>query len=111
IDAYFAAFRIPDTIFTLVSGGAIASAFVPVFAGMVERRDSREAWEVASTVLNTVFVALAAVAVVSFVLAPQIMAGLVVGFTPSERALTVELTRIMLLQPIFLGVAAIVSSI
>src|SRR5436305_7830204 len=52
IEAYFAAFRIPDTMFMLVSGGALASAFVPVFAGLLERGSEREAWRVASTVLN-----------------------------------------------------------
>jgi len=35
VEAYFAAFRIPDTIFLLVSGGALASAFIPTFAGLL----------------------------------------------------------------------------
>ncbi len=111
IEAYFAAFRIPDTMFMLVSGGALASAFVPVFAGLLERGSEREAWRVASTVLNSVSISLAVLAVLSFLLAPQIMAVLVGGYTPSERSLTVDLTRIMLLQPIFLGASAVISSI
>src|SRR5579884_782841 len=36
VEAYFAAFRIPDTMFTLVSGAALTSAFLPTFAGLVE---------------------------------------------------------------------------
>ena len=110
IEAYFAAFRIPDTMFMLVSGGALASAFVPVFAGLLEGGE-REAWRVASSVLNTVAISLAVLAALSFVLAPQIMGVLVAGYTPAERGLTVDLTRIMLLQPIFLGAAAVVSSV
>jgi putative peptidoglycan lipid II flippase len=58
-----------------------------------------------------VFVVLAGMAVVAFVLAGPIMDALVQRYTPSERALTVELTRIMLLQPIFLGLQAIVGAI
>ena len=74
VNAYFAAFRIPDTMFTLVSGGALASAFIPVFAGLVEKRDERQAWAVASSVLNSIALALAAMAALAFVFAPQIMA-------------------------------------
>jgi putative peptidoglycan lipid II flippase len=118
VAAYFAAFRIPDTMFMLVSGGALASAFIPLFAGLTEQRNERAAWEMASTVVTTVLLALAGLAAVAFIFAPQIMGALVGsgsghsgGFTPSERALTVELTRIMLLQPVFLGASAILGAI
>src|SRR5947209_11759978 len=59
IEAYFAAFRIPDTMFTLVSGGSLASAFIPVFAGMLAENRERQAWTVASSVFNAVAIALA----------------------------------------------------
>lgn len=119
VEAYFAAFRLPDTMFMLVSGGALASAFVPLFAGLLEKRQEDEAWRMASTVLTSVLIALAVLAAFCFLLAPQIMDALVGsanangsgGFTPAQRTLTVHLTRIMLLQPIFLGGAAIVTSI
>lgn len=110
-DAYFAAFRIPDTMFTLVSGAAMATAFVPTFAGLLEKDRQDEAWDLASTVLNTVCIAFAALAAVAFLFAPLIMGFFVGSFTPAQRSLTIDLTRIMLLQPIFLGVAAIVGSI
>jgi putative peptidoglycan lipid II flippase len=111
INAYFAAFRIPDTMFTLVSGAALTSAFVPTFAGLLELGEDDEAWELASTILNTVAVVFALLAVFAFLLAPQLMSVVVGGFSPEQRDLTVHLTRIMLLQPIFLGVAAIITSI
>lgn len=111
VEAYFAAFRIPDTLYMLISGGALTSAFLPVFAGLLERRDEGGAWRTANTVLSTVFVVLACLALIGEVVAPWIMQGLVQGFTPSERDLTVGLTRIMLLQPIFLGVQAVVTAI
>jgi putative peptidoglycan lipid II flippase len=110
IEAYFAAFRIPDTMFTLVSGGALASAFIPVFAGMLAQNKERQAWQVASSVFNMVAIALAGLALVAFILAGPIMSFFVGGFTPAEQAQTVNLTRIMLLQPIFLGAAAVVSA-
>ncbi len=111
IAAYFAAFRIPDTMFTLVSGGALASALIPVLVGLRQKGDTQDTWVVASTVFNTVCVALAVVALFAFILAPEIMGVLVGGFGPSQRSLSVDLTRIMLLQPIFLGAAAIISAV
>lgn len=111
VEAYFAAFRVPDTIYMLVSGGALTSAFLPVFAGLLERHDERRAWRTANTVLTTVFIVLAILALIGEITAPWIMSALVSGFTPSERDLTIGLTRIMLLQPIFLGVQAIVTAI
>jgi putative peptidoglycan lipid II flippase len=111
INAYFAAFRIPDTMFTLVSGAALASAFIPVFSGILVGRDERGAWRVASSVFNAVCLALAGLALVAFVFAPQLMELLAGGYPPSQRQLTIDLTRIMLLQPIFLGAVAVVSSI
>src|SRR5947209_16740344 len=77
VAAYFAAFRLPDTMFMLVSGGALASAFVPLFAALVGSRDDRDAWEMASTVLTTVLIAMAGLAAIFFVFAPQIMGFLV----------------------------------
>lgn len=111
VDAYFAAFRIPDAMFMLVSGGALASAFVPILAALLERGEEDEAWEVASTVFNSVVLALAALAVVAFVFAPLIMDLLVPGYGPAKRSLTIDLTRIMLLQPIFLGMGAVLTAI
>jgi putative peptidoglycan lipid II flippase len=110
IEAYFAAFRIPDTMFTLVSGGALASAFIPVFAGMLTAKRERQAWVVASSVFNMVAIALAVLALAAFILAGPIMSFFVGGFTPAERSQTVDLTRIMLLQPIFLGAAAVLAA-
>jgi putative peptidoglycan lipid II flippase len=111
INAYFAAFRIPDTMFTLVSGSALASAFIPVFSGLLVAGSERRAWRMASSVLNGVFIALAGLALFSFIFAPQLMELLAGGYPPGQRQLTIDLTRIMLLQPIFLGAVAVVNAI
>ena len=50
--SFATAFAFPDFIFTLVSSGALASSFIPVFTGMLERDKEEEAWRVASGVLH-----------------------------------------------------------
>src|SRR5207248_4280875 len=46
-DAYVVAFRVPDTLFLLIVGGAVGSAFIPVFTGLMSEKREREAWQLA----------------------------------------------------------------
>ena len=111
LDAYYAAFRIPDLVFQLVAAGAIASSLVPVLAGLVATGERQRAWRVASTVLNLMLGALIAVALLLWLLAPQIVPLLVPGFDAATTEMTVELTRLMLISPIFLAAGAIASAV
>ena len=58
LDAYFAAFRIPDAIFQLVVAGALSAALIPVFSSYRARGDEDEAWRLASSIINLVLIAL-----------------------------------------------------
>ncbi|HEV3309664.1 MAG TPA: murein biosynthesis integral membrane protein MurJ [Chloroflexota bacterium] len=103
---YNAAFRIPDILFTVVAGGALSSAFVPVFAGLLERNREQDAWRVANTVLNSLLLALVVLAAGAFVLAPQLTHLLYPG-KAIDPVQTASLTRIMLVQPILLGLGGL----
>ena len=111
LDAFFAAFRIPDLIFQLVAAGALSSALIPIVSGLFTSNEQQRAWRVVSTVINLMLIALVTLAVVLFVLAPQVMAVITPGFGPVELDKTVELTRIMLLSPIFLAMGAVATSV
>src|ERR1700737_4385776 len=52
LDAYYAAFNIPDLLFTLIAGGALASVFIPIFTDALAQRGQTQAWRVASAVIN-----------------------------------------------------------
>lgn len=114
-DAYAYAFSLPDAIFNIVAGGALASAFIPIFADyLIEKRDRKTAWHIASSALNLSMLALTILAIVGYVFAPQFLALTLPSlFTKGnpEGPLVVQLTRIMLLQPIFLGGATIAVAI
>ena len=111
LDAYFAAFRLPDAIFQLVAAGALSSAMVPVLAGLFTRNEEDRAWRVVSTVLNIMLLALAAMAAVVAIFAPQIVPIFTPGFDAVGTELTVRLTRIMLLSPVVLALGAVASSV
>jgi len=110
LDAFFAAFRIPDLIFQLVAAGAVASALVPLLAGLLATGAPVRAWRVVSTVANLMLVALVVLAVVAFVVAEPLVAAITPGFDAAGLAKTVDLTRIMLVAPILLALGAVATS-
>jgi putative peptidoglycan lipid II flippase len=111
LDAFFAAFRIPDLIFQLVAAGALGTALIPVLAGLFARDEEAHAWRVTSTVANLMVLSLGVLAVVFFLLAPWIVPAITPGFTPEQMDLTIHLTRIMLLSPILLALGSVANSV
>ena len=111
LDAYFAAFRIPDAIFQLVVAGALSAALIPVFASYRAREQEREAWQLASSIINLVVIALAGLSLIMAIFAPLIVPVVAPGFDAPTTELTVRLTRVMLLSPVFIGMGAVVSGI
>ncbi len=111
LDAYFAAFRIPDAIFQLVVAGALSAALIPVFSSYRARGQEVEAWRLASSVINLVVIALSGLSLVMAILAPLLVPIVAPGFDQPTTELTVRLTRIMLLSPVLIGLGAVVSGI
>jgi putative peptidoglycan lipid II flippase len=110
LDAYFLAFRLPDFIFNLLFFGALSAGFVPVFIKLKER-DSGAAWRLANDIFNISLITFSFFGAVFFFLAPYVMARLAPGFSASELELATTLSRIMFLQPIFLGISGIFSGV
>ena len=111
LDIFFAAFRIPDLVFQLVAAGAVGSAVIPIVSGLLEKGDPNRAWRVVSTVLNLMLLGLAALAVGLTIAAPVVVQAITPGFDALQTARTVELTRIMLLAPVFLALGAVATSV
>ena len=111
LDAYYAAFRIPDLVYGLLIAGALSAALVPVFTDIVSKRGREAAWTMISDFLTLLAGALGILTLFFFVLAPEVVSCIVPGFVGAKRELTIHLTRIMLLSPIFFGVSAVVGSV
>lgn len=110
LDAYYAAFRIPDFIFNTIVLGAVASAFIPVFMNL-KRERVESALKLAHTLMTGVVAMLIFWAVIGFVLAPQIMSVVAPGFDADRLELAIRLTRIMLVATIFFGASNVVGSL
>jgi putative peptidoglycan lipid II flippase len=111
LDAFFAAFRIPDLLFQLVAAGAVSSALIPVVANVIASDGHERAWRVVSTVTNLMLGLLLILAVFVLVFADRLVPLYTSGFDPAMMARTIELTRIMVLSPIFLALGAIATSV
>lgn len=114
LDAYYAAFQVPDFIFNLLILGALSAGFIPIFVSLMRNEDSKrysenaEAWKFTNNVMNIFGGALIVMGAVFFVVAPYLLEKILPGFGPEKLAMTVEFARIMFLSPFFLGLSAIV---
>jgi putative peptidoglycan lipid II flippase len=111
LDAYFAAFRIPDAIFQLVVAGALSAALIPVFSSYRARGQEAEAWRLASSIINLVVIALAGLSLLMAIFAPVLVPIVAPGFDVPTTELTIRMTRVMLLSPVLIGMGAVVSGI
>jgi putative peptidoglycan lipid II flippase len=97
-DALYAANRFSETLFNLVAGGALGSAFIPTFTGLLATGRRSTAWKLASAMANMVLLVLAALSLLAALFAPAIVRHLLApGFTePAQQVLTASLLRIQL---------------
>lgn len=111
MDVYVSANRIPETLFTLIAGGALGTAFLPVFSGLLtENRD--KAWRTASHVINTIFTITLLLSVVVFFLAPWLVGQVVApGFDAAAQEQTVGVMRVLLVSTIIFSVSGILMGI
>jgi putative peptidoglycan lipid II flippase len=108
IDAYRASFGILDLIYLVVAGGALGSAFIPIFSGYLAKKQEQEAWRLANALLNLALIALlAACALIALLADPLVALTIGSGFDPEKRALTAHILRLLLVQPALLGIGGL----
>ncbi len=110
VDAFLTAFRIPDLIFQLVAAGTVASALVPMVAGELGTGRTTRAWRLVSTIASLMTVALVVLAALAWVGAPWLVPLIAPGFEGAQLQQTIDLTRLMLLAPMFLALGAVATS-
>ncbi len=110
-DIYFAAFRIPDTLFNLFILGAITSAFIPVFSDFIAAKEMEKGYRLTSSLINTALIVMALMVVLFFFLMPSAMRLIVPNFEQSRFDQTVHLSRIMMLSPIFFSVSYLIGGV
>jgi len=113
-DAFYAANRVPELLFNLVAGGALASAFIPTLTGLLAKNQRPEAWRLTSGVANLLVLAVSTGAALTAIFAPQVVRYLLAsGFSdnPAQEALTIDLVRIMLPSAVIFAVSGLVMGV
>jgi len=114
LDAFSAANRVSETLFNLIAAGALGSAFLPTFTGLLVRNDRVSAWKLASSLINLVTLILSLAALLAALFAPQIVHYLLapgLSRDPYLFALTVNLLRIQTISAVLFGLGGLVISI
>src|SRR2546423_1390581 len=111
-NAYYAAFRLPDTLFSLIAGGALSSAMIPVLVGAAREDGVGAGWRLTNLVLTTLLATFALIVLVGEVFTPFFVSRLLApGFDAETSRLAVALTRVMLLQPLVLAVGSVATAV
>ena len=108
MDAFTAAFRIPNLLRDLFAEGALSMAFVTTFSKTIARGGDEDAWRLANKVATMTASLLGVLCIAGMVFSPQLVALLAPGFGPEKAALTAQLTRIMFPFILLVSIAALV---
>jgi len=111
LDAYYAAFKMPNFIFNTFVLGALASAFIPIYIKLKNQPNKDESLQLSNRVLNILVIFLLAVALVGSVFATQIVPLIAPGFSPDTSVLAVKLTRLMMFAIVIFGASNLFGSV
>lgn len=111
LDAYTAAFTVPDFLFFLITSGALAVTFIPVFNQRLVSGNKKSAWELSSSLLNllalvalvsSVFMMIFADPLVRYIVAP--------GLNESAMSLAINMMRVIAINPFLFSISTVLSS-
>lgn len=111
LDAYYASFQAPNFLFALLVLGTLSVAFIPVFTEYLAKGKREEAWRMTNSILSIAVVAMGGLCLLLSIGAPWLVPVIAPGFSGDKLALTVMLTRVMMLSPFFFALSAVFSSV
>jgi putative peptidoglycan lipid II flippase len=108
LDAFLAAFQIPNLLRDLFAEGALSTAFTTIFAKKIQTEGDESAWQLGRLMLSTMILLLGATCLLGVLLSPQLVNATSFGFhaIPGKYELTVTLTRILFPFILFVSLSA-----
>jgi putative peptidoglycan lipid II flippase len=111
LDAFNVANNVPDLLFALISGGALAMAFIPVLSEVLTKDGKESAWKLFSRIANLAFLVTSALAIiVAIFAAPMVRSeiGIAPGFTETQQLLVIRLMRMNLIATIIFSISGLI---
>lgn len=110
LDIYYAAFRIPDLLFTLAASLLSVSILMPYFTGEL-KKSKKSGYKFINDAFTAFFILIVVLSVITAILMPYFTHHLFPGFSQEALDQTVLLSRVMLLSPILLGISNLLATI
>ena len=101
LGVYYAAFRLPNMVFELLVMGALSSAFIPVFTSYLDTKGKKQAFDLASSVINIGLLACILFSIPMLVATRELSKILAPGFNEDQISMMVLFTRIMIIAQVF----------
>lgn len=112
IDAYTAAFTIPDFMFFILTSGALAVSFIPVFNQRLATGNKKSAWELSSSLLNMLALLTLITSILIMIFADPLIRYVVSpGLDESGMILAINMTRVIAINPFLFSIATVLTSI
>lgn len=108
LDIYYASFRLPDLIYNIFILGAISVAFIPLFNEFLSQ-DTEKAWQFTSVMFIGIGLLFGFLSILITIFAHPLLSMILRGFKQEDILVAVRLTRIMMLQPLLLGISSIIT--
>lgn len=111
LDVFNAANNLPDMLFALISGGALAIAFIPILSEILTKEGKKSAWQLFSQVANLAFIVTALLSLVVALLSGPLVRGelgIAPGFTPEQQDLAIQLMRLNLISTMIFSISGLV---
>ena len=111
IDAYTAAFTIPDFMFFILTSGALAVSFIPVFNQRLMTGNKKSAWELSSSVINLLAILTFITSILIMIFADPLIRYIVSpGLDESGMVLAINMTRVIAINPFLFSIATVLTS-
>lgn len=112
IDAYTAAFTIPDFMFFILTSGALSVSFIPVFNQRLASGNKKSAWELSSSLINLFAILTFATSLLIMIFADPLIRYIVSpGLDESGMVLAINMTRVIAINPFLFSIATVITSI
>ncbi len=112
LDAYTAAFMVPDFMFAVLVSGALSVTFIPVFNERWVKGNKQSAWQISSSMINFMALVTMVASVLIIIFADPLMKYLIApGLSESGHALAVSMMRVIAVNPFIFAIASVIASI
>ena len=110
LDAYTTAFTVPDFLYFIITSGALAVTFIPVFNQRLVNGNKKSAWELSTSLLNFLAIISLVASVLIMVFADPLVRYVVApGLNESAMSLAINMMRVIAINPFLFSISTVLS--